>query len=73
MIYYDHNKQLSPQECLETSHKTFGDCCVSRTTVCNWFAEFNRDRDHFEDETYAGRPRTAVIPENIAAVLQLVY
>ena len=72
MIYYDYKKQLSQQECLESLHKTFGDSCVSRTTVYRWFAEFKRGRDHFEDEPRAGRPRTAATPENIEAVSQLV-
>ncbi|CAF3419674.1 unnamed protein product, partial [Rotaria sp. Silwood2] len=71
MIYYDYKKQLSQEECLESLHKTFGDSCVSRATVYNWFAEFSRGRDHFEDEPRAGRPRTAVTPENIEAVREL--
>ncbi|CAF3174562.1 unnamed protein product [Rotaria sp. Silwood2] len=68
MIYYDYKKQLSQEECLESLHKTFGDSCVSRATVYNWFTEFSRGRDHFEDEPRAGRPRTVVTPENIEAV-----
>lgn len=72
MIYYDYKKKLSQQECLESLQKTFGDSCVSRTTVYNWYAEFSRGRDHFEDEPRAGRPRSAVTPENIEAVRQLV-
>ncbi|CAF4372773.1 unnamed protein product [Rotaria sp. Silwood2] len=71
MIYYDYKKQLSQEECLESLHKTFDDSCVSRATVYNWFAEFSRGRDHFEDEPRAGRPRTAVTPENIEAVREL--
>jgi transposase len=59
---------LSQQECLESLQKTFGESCVSRTTVYNWYAEFNRGRDHFEDEPHAGRPRSAITPENIEAV-----
>ncbi|CAF5073401.1 unnamed protein product [Rotaria sp. Silwood1] len=72
MIYYDYKKQFSQQECLESLQKTFGDFCVSRTTVYNWYAEFNRDRNHFEDEPGAGRPRGAVTPENIEAVRQMI-
>ncbi|CAF1257765.1 unnamed protein product [Rotaria sp. Silwood1] len=72
MIYYDYKKQLSQDECLESLHKTFGDSCVSRATVYNWFAEFSRGRDHFEDKPCASRPRTAVTPENIEAVRELV-
>ena len=38
----------------------------------NWYVEFNRGRDHFEDESRAGRPRNAVTPANIEAVRQLI-
>ena len=72
MIYYDYKKKLSQEECLKSLQKTFGDSCVSHTTVYRWYAEFNRARDHFEDEPCTGRPRSAVTPENIEAVRQLV-
>ena len=72
MIYYDYKKKLSQQECLESLQKTFGDSCVSLATVYNWYAEFNRSRDHFEDEPRVGRPSSAVTPENIEAVRQLI-
>src|SRR5579862_2037865 len=65
-------KKLSQEECLESLQKTFGDSCVSRTIVYRWYVEFNRGRDHFEDEPRAGRPRSAVTPEDIEAVHQLV-
>ena len=72
MIYYDYKKGLSKQEYFESLQKTFHDSCVSRAIVYNWYAEFNRRRDHFEDEPIAGRPRRAVTPENIEAVRQLI-
>ena len=72
MIYYDYKKASSQQECFESLQKTFGASCVSRATVYNWYAEFSRGRDHFEDEPRAGRPRSTVTPENIEAVCQLI-
>ncbi|CAM2728849.1 unnamed protein product [Rotaria socialis] len=36
------------------------------------FAGFRRGRDQFEDEPRTGRPKTAVTPENIEAVRELV-
>ena len=65
-------KGLSQQECFESLQKTFGDSCVSRATVYNWYAEFKQERDHFEDEPRAGRLRSAATPENIEAVRQLI-
>ena len=54
MIYYDYKKTLSQLECLESLQKTFVDSCVARATVYNWYAEFSRGRDHFEDEPRVG-------------------
>ena len=71
MIYYDYKKMLSQKKCLESVQKTFGDSCVSRTTVNNWYAEFNLGRDHFEDEPHADRPKIAVTSENIETIRQL--
>ena len=72
MIYYDYKRRLSQQECLESLQKTFGDSSVSRATVYNWYAKFNRGRGHFKDEFRAGRPRSTVTLENIEAVRQLI-
>ena len=72
MIYYGYKKGLSQQECFQSLQRTFGDSCVSRATVYNWYAEFNRGRGRFEDEPCGGRPRGAVIPENIEVVHQLI-
>ncbi|CAF4548082.1 unnamed protein product [Rotaria socialis] len=68
MIHYDYKKKWSQEGCLESSQKTFGDSCVSRTTVYRWYAEFNSGRNHFEDERPVGRPSGAVTPENIEAI-----
>ena len=72
IYYYDYKKGLSQQECFESLQKTFGDSCVSRATVYNWYAEFKRQRDHFEDEPSAGRPRSVVTAESIETVRQLI-
>ena len=61
-------KRLSQQGCLEPLQKIFGHSCVSRATIHNWYAEFNRTRDHFEDESRADGARSAFTPENIQAV-----
>ncbi|XP_061705471.1 histone-lysine N-methyltransferase SETMAR-like [Cydia pomonella] len=68
MIYYDFKKGLKPQECFELLVSTFGESACSRATVFNWFAEFKRGRETFEDEAKTGRPPTAVTQENVQAV-----
>ena len=40
--------------------------------VYNWYVEFNRARDHFEDEPRTGRAKSAVISRSIEAVRQLI-
>ena len=72
MLYCDYRKRLSQQESLESLQKTFDDFFVSPLTVYNWYTEFNRARDHFEDEFRAAWPRSSLIPENIEAVDQLI-
>ena len=37
-----------------------------------WYTEFNRGRDHFEDEPRTGRPRSALMSENIEVVCHLM-
>ena len=72
MIYYDYKKGFSQQESLESLQKIFGDSCASSATVCNWCAKFDRTRAHFEVESHAARPRSALAAENIEAVRQLI-
>jgi len=60
------------EECVESSHITWGDSCVSRAIVYHWFAHFGRGRDHLEDAPHIDRLRTAVTLENLEVVHQLV-
>ena len=50
----------------------YGDGAASYSTVKNWFAEFNRGRRSLKDEFREGRPKTAVVPDNIDAVCELL-
>lgn len=72
MIFYDYKRGLSQEECLANLISAFGDSFVSRATVFRWYAEFTRGRQSFEDDPRPGRPPTAVTPENISAVHDLV-
>ena len=38
----------------------------------NWFNEFNSERQSLKDEVREGPPKTAVVPENIDAVRELI-
>ena len=72
MIYYDFQRGLSQQQCIDQLHSTFGDEAPSKTTVYHWFSEFNRGRRSLKDELKEGRPKSVVVPQNIDAVRELV-
>lgn len=72
MIFYDFKKGQSFRESHESLVKAFGEEAPSLGTVSNWFREFQRGRQSFEDEPHTGRPREAVVQENIRAVEQLI-
>ena len=40
--------------------------------MVNWLNEFNRGRRSLKDEFRAGRPKTAIVPEIIDAVSELI-
>ena len=40
--------------------------------LCNFFNEFNRGRSTLKDEFREGPPKTAVVPENIDTVCELI-
>ena len=69
IIFHNFRRGLSRQECIDELKSLYGDEAPSYSTVKNWFNEFNRGRRSLEDE---GRPKTAVVPENIDAVRELI-
>jgi len=72
MIFYDFKKSLTPLQCFESLNSVFGDEAPSQRTVYEWYANFKRGRVELCDESCEGRPATAVIPENIDAVCNLL-
>lgn len=68
MILYDFLCGLTQQQCIDRLHLAVGD----KATVYNWFAEFNRGRASVSDEFREGRQKTAVVPQNIDAVHELI-
>jgi hypothetical protein len=72
MIFYDFRAGLNQEQCLERLQSAFSHDAPSRSTVFSWLAEFRRGRQSLEDEPRCGRPPTAVTPENIELVRQLV-
>src|SRR5436190_13198683 len=72
MIFYDFKKSLTPLQCFGSLNSVFGDEAPSQRTIYEWYADFKRGRVELCDESREGRPATAVTPENIDAVRNLL-
>ena len=53
--------------------KRYGDSAPEKTTMINWYAEFERGRKNTHDDERSGRPKSAVIPENITKNIWLQW
>ena len=71
-IFYKIRRGLSRQECIDELKSLFGDKAPFHSTVKNWFNEFNCGLRSLKDEVREGRPKTAVVSENIDAVRELI-
>ena len=72
IIFYNFRRGLTQQQCMDELKSLYGDEAPSYSTVKNWYNEFNRGRRSLNDEFREGRPKTAVVPENIDAVRELI-
>ena len=72
MILYDFKFGLTQRQCFERLNAAFGDKVPSKTTIYNWFAEFKRGRIGVSDEPHGHRQKTAVVPEKVDAVRELI-
>ena len=51
--------------------KRHGDS-TRKSTIIDWYAEFKRGRTNTDDAERSGRPKSAVVPENITKVHKIV-
>ena len=72
IIFYNFRRRLSRQECIEELKSLFGDKAPSYSALKNWFNEFKRGRGLLKDEFHEAAPKTAVVPENIDTVRELI-
>lgn len=72
MIFYDFRSGLTQQQSYDRMHSAFGNEAPSKTTIYRWFQEFRFGRNTLSDEFREGRPSTAVVPENIDAVREMI-
>ncbi|CAK9803082.1 Protein GVQW3 [Anthophora quadrimaculata] len=52
--------------------KCYGDSVPGKSTIIDWYAEFKRGRTNTDDAERSGRPKSAVVPENIKKVHKIV-
>ena len=57
---------------MDAVNSIFGDEAPSRSSVCRWYGEFNRDHSSHQGEFREGRPKSVIVPETIDAVRQLL-
>jgi histone-lysine N-methyltransferase SETMAR len=72
IIFHNFRRGLSRQGCADELSALYGFKAPSYSTVKNWYNEFNRGRCSLQDEQREGRPKSAVVQENIDAVLELI-
>ena len=53
-------------------YKRYGDSAPGKSTIIDRYAEFKRGRTNTDDAERSGRPKSAVIPENITKVYKIV-
>ena len=63
---------LRPNEIHSKFIKVYGDSSPSFSTIKKWAAEFKRDRTSLEDDPREGRPKSALTPEIIEQVHDMV-
>ena len=52
--------------------KVYGDDCLSRSRIHEWFKRFEEGREALEDDEHSGRPRNVVNEENAEIVREFI-
>jgi histone-lysine N-methyltransferase SETMAR len=72
LIYFLFLEGLKAKEIHERMLKVYKDSTPSISTVERWVAEFKRGRTSLEDDPRQGRPKTAVTPEIVEKIQDIV-
>jgi transposase len=62
----------SARETYNFLKELYGDQCLSRTHVFEWFKKFKEGREYVGDDPKSGRPSTAKTQENVEKVARIV-
>ena len=73
MVIFNNSKRgLSTQGCSNEIENIFGTECPTLKSIQNRHCDFHFDRQSLDDEVRDGRPATAVTPDNVEIVRQLI-
>ena len=72
IIYYNFERWLTQQNCIDEFNSNFGYEAPSNTSVYRWYGERNRGRSSLQDEFREGCPKSIVVQETIDAVRQVI-
>ena len=53
--------------------KHYQDSAPGKSTIIDWYAELKQIRTNTDDAERSGRPKSAVVPENITKVHKIVW
>ena len=71
-IFHNFRRGLSRQEYIDELKSLYGAEAPSYSTMKSWFSDFKHDRRSLKNEIREGPPKTAVVPENINVVRELI-
>jgi len=72
VIKFLTKENVGPNEMWRRLRAQYRESTLSKTQVKFWHKEFRRERDAVQNTNHQRRPRTSIIPENIAAVCVLI-
>ena len=73
LIYHRFLMKKNTVQAQQWLENCYGDSAPSKTTICQWYAEFKRGHTDTEDADRSGRPNEVVTPENIKKVHQIIF
>ena len=68
-MFFNGKNTLEAKQWLD---KNYGDSAPGKSTIIDWYAEFKRGRKNTDDFERSGYPESAVVPENITKVQEVV-
>ncbi|PRD33225.1 UNVERIFIED_CONTAM: hypothetical protein NCL1_18093 [Trichonephila clavipes] len=69
---YDFKAELNQEKCVQRLQLAFVDESPCHATVFRWFKAFCSGHNSLQDEEHTGRPRPAVIPDNVSAIRKML-